>query len=72
MPFAGIGFFMIPVFLTLQYKTGDFVEKLKRVDWVGSFIFVASTTSFLIPVTWGVSSYRPLLACAYIYIYICN
>ncbi|KAI9866654.1 MAG: hypothetical protein M1813_001206 [Trichoglossum hirsutum] len=53
MPFAGIGFFMIPVFLTLQYKTGDFVEKLKRVDWVGSFIFVASTTSFLIPVTWG-------------------
>ena len=55
MPFAGIGFVMIPLFLSLQYKTGDFLEKLKRVDWLGSFIFIASTTSFLIPVTWGVS-----------------
>ena len=56
MPFAGLGFVMIPFFLSLKYKTGNFVEKLKRVDWLGSFIFIASTTSFLIPVTWGVSS----------------
>jgi hypothetical protein len=56
MPFAGIGFVMIPLFLSLKYKTGNFLEKLKRVDWLGSFIFIASTTSFLIPVTWGVSN----------------
>src|SRR5437868_5315072 len=53
MPFAGIAFTMIPLFLNLKYKTGGFMEKLRRVDWIGSFIFVASTTSFLIPVTWG-------------------
>ncbi|KAI9764988.1 MAG: hypothetical protein M1840_007910 [Geoglossum simile] len=53
MPFAGIAFVMIPLFLSLKYKTGNFLEKLKRVDWLGSFIFIGSTTSFLIPVTWG-------------------
>ncbi|KAL9020610.1 MAG: hypothetical protein Q9185_002196 [Variospora sp. 1 TL-2023] len=30
---------------------------LARVDWFGSFLFIASTTSFLIPVTWGGVSY---------------
>ena len=29
------------------------MAQLRRVDWIGSFIFVASTTSFLIPITWG-------------------
>lgn len=27
--------------------------KLSRVDWIGAFVFIASTTSILIPITWG-------------------
>lgn len=33
------------------------LEKFKKVDWLGSFLFIASLTSFLIPITW-VSSTR--------------
>lgn len=43
---------MIPLFLKLQYKPGNFMQKLKQIDWIGSFLFVASTTSTLIPITW--------------------
>ncbi|KZF26094.1 MFS general substrate transporter [Xylona heveae TC161] len=53
LPFAGISFIMIPLFLQLHYRTSSFFQKLKRVDWIGSVVFVASTTSFLIPITWG-------------------
>ncbi|KAF2143629.1 uncharacterized protein K452DRAFT_160324 [Aplosporella prunicola CBS 121167] len=53
IPFCVLGFVMIPLFLKLQYKPGNLMEKLKQIDWVGSFLFVASTTSFLIPITWG-------------------
>lgn len=28
-------------------------ERLYRVDWIGSLLFVGSTTSFLTPLTWG-------------------
>lgn len=44
---------MIAVFLKLNQKHGGFLAKLREVDWVGMVLFVASTTSFLIPVTWG-------------------
>lgn len=27
--------------------------KLRRVDWVGSVLFVGSVTAVLIPITWG-------------------
>ena len=44
---------LIPLFLNLNHRTTSFVEKLKRVDWVGSVLFVASMMSLLIPITWG-------------------
>ncbi|KAK8212143.1 major facilitator superfamily domain-containing protein [Phyllosticta capitalensis] len=53
VPFCAIGYVMIPLFLKLQYKPGNFMQKLKQIDWIGSFLFVASTTSTLIPITWG-------------------
>lgn len=52
LPFAGIAFVLIPIFLRLNRIPQNLRDQLKRVDWVGSFIFIASTTSFLIPVTW--------------------
>ena len=44
---------MVPLFLKLKIVPGSTLEKLKRVDWIGNFIFIASSTSFLIPLTWG-------------------
>ncbi|OCL11843.1 MFS general substrate transporter [Glonium stellatum] len=72
MPFVGIGVTMIILFLHLNYKTSSFLSKLRRVDWLGTVLFLASTTGFLIPITWGGvmypwSSWRtlvPLILCA--------
>lgn len=55
--FAAIG---IPVCLRLTPREGSALERLKHFDWFGSFIFVAATTSFLIPLTW-VSLYESRL-----------
>lgn len=33
------------------------MEKLRRVDWIGAILFTASTTSVLIPISWGGVSY---------------
>lgn len=53
LPFCAIGFVAVPVFMHLQHKTESFWEKLARVDWVGSVVFVGSVTAVLVPVTWG-------------------
>ncbi|PWW75666.1 MFS general substrate transporter [Tuber magnatum] len=53
LPFCVIGFALIPLFLNLNHRTTSFLEKLKRVDWVGSVLFVVSMMSLLIPITWG-------------------
>ncbi|KAL8872187.1 MAG: hypothetical protein Q9174_002140 [Haloplaca sp. 1 TL-2023] len=57
LPFIGIAFVLIPLFLKLAFKPSHWTAQLRRVDWFGSFIFIASTTSFLIPITWGGVSY---------------
>lgn len=44
---------MVPTFIKLNMVSDSIVEKLKRVDWLGNAIFIAATTSFLIPLTWG-------------------
>jgi hypothetical protein len=53
LPFIGISVVMIPLFLKLNFVPSSLASKLRRVDWVGTVMFVGSTTSFLIPVTWG-------------------
>ena len=44
---------MVPAFMKLNLIPGSIAQKLKRVDWLGNAIFIAATTSFLIPLTWG-------------------
>ena len=56
-PFCGIGFMTAPLVLRLHVERGSVKERLLSVDWVGGFLFVASTCSFLIGVTWGGSDY---------------
>jgi hypothetical protein len=53
LPFIGTGYPMVLLFLKLNIVPESIMEKLRRVDWMGSVVFVASTTSFLIPLTWG-------------------
>ncbi|PUU74404.1 major facilitator superfamily domain-containing protein [Tuber borchii] len=53
LPFCALGFVLIPLFLNLNHRTTSFLEKLGRVDWIGSVLFVGSTMSLLIPITWG-------------------
>lgn len=53
LPFIGIGAVMIPLFLRLRVVPESVAAKLRRVDWLGSVLFVGSMTSFLIPLTWG-------------------
>jgi hypothetical protein len=62
---------MITLFLSLNYKADSFLAKLRRVDWLGMVLFLASTTGFLIPITWGGVQYPwdswrtlvPLIVC---------
>ncbi len=44
---------MIAVFLKLHLDRSTIKQKLKRIDWAGTAWFMASTTSILIPVSWG-------------------
>ncbi|KAL6250391.1 hypothetical protein RBB50_002693 [Rhinocladiella similis] len=53
LPFIGIGVVMVPLFLRLNIIPQSIAAKLRRVDWVGTVVFVGSMTSFLIPLTWG-------------------
>lgn len=53
LPFIGVSYVLVPLFIRLKLAPSSLVEKLKRVDWTGSVLFVGSATSFLIPVTWG-------------------
>ncbi|KAL8687737.1 MAG: hypothetical protein Q9218_006178 [Villophora microphyllina] len=57
LPFIGVAFVFVPLFLRLAIKPSNLTAQLARVDWFGSFLFIASTTSFLIPITWGGVSY---------------
>jgi MFS family permease len=53
LPFLGLGLILITIFLKLNQRHGDFLAKLKQVDWTGMVLFLGSTTGFLIPITWG-------------------
>ena len=57
LPFTGAGLIMIPLFIRLGVPKSTFFRKLADIDWTGSVIFIASTTGFLIPLSWGGVSY---------------
>jgi len=52
-PFCGFGFVVVPLVVRLRMKRTSLREKLLRVDWVGSILFITSTTSFLIAISWA-------------------
>ena len=53
-PFCGLAFVLIPIFLRhAPLPATDLRSKFTRIDPLGSFLFVASLTTFLIPLSWG-------------------
>ncbi|KAL2829452.1 major facilitator superfamily domain-containing protein [Aspergillus cavernicola] len=52
-PFIGVGAVAIILFLKLNIIPSSLSEKLRQIDYIGTFIFVGSLSSFLIPLTWG-------------------
>ncbi|CAF9931189.1 MAG: hypothetical protein HETSPECPRED_007822 [Heterodermia speciosa] len=57
LPIIGVAFVFVPLFLKLNFKPSNLTSQLRRVDWLGSILFIGSTTSFLIPITWGGVTY---------------
>ncbi|KAK5113590.1 hypothetical protein LTR85_010819 [Meristemomyces frigidus] len=53
LPFIVASFAMVFVFIRLRNKPSTFAAKLRRADWVGSVVFIGSTTAVLVPLTWG-------------------
>ena len=53
VPFCGLGFLTIPFCLRLNHPSGHLGSKLLHFDWAGAILLTASTTSFLMPVSWG-------------------
>ena len=53
LPFCGLGFLTLPFCLRLQRPPGRLASGLRRFDWAGAVLLTASTTSFLMPVSWG-------------------
>ena len=53
LPIVAIGFVGIIAFLKLENRKRTLKQKLAEIDYVGSVIFLASSTSFLIAITWG-------------------
>lgn len=53
VPLCGIALLLIPLTLKVPYKAPQILRELKEVDWVGTVLFIASVTGFLIPISWG-------------------
>jgi len=51
----GIGGFFIAIFLRISqnHVYGSFADKVHKLDWVGTVLFLISITGFLIPISRG-------------------
>ncbi|OIW27919.1 MFS general substrate transporter [Coniochaeta ligniaria NRRL 30616] len=57
-PFCALGFIMVPLFVKLETEKSSFVSKLTRIDWIGAFLFIGGTASFLIGLSWAGIQYE--------------
>lgn len=53
-PICVFGFVFVPLFIKLKTETkSTLMSKLKRVDWMGAFLFVGGVTTLLIGISWA-------------------
>lgn len=59
-PFCALGLLAVPfAFRNLKLQNQPpLLTALRRIDWVGSFLFIAGVSSFLIGLTWGGVQYE--------------
>jgi MFS family permease len=57
LPFCGFGLVCVPWLVRLKRPDATLHEMLRKIDWLGGFIFICSSTSFLIAVCWGGTTY---------------
>ncbi|KAJ7889221.1 iron permease [Mycena leptocephala] len=53
LPICAVAATLVTIFLRLKKPNAPLLEKLKRIDWIGNLIIVASTTSVVIALTWA-------------------
>ncbi|KAL0575078.1 hypothetical protein V5O48_006881 [Marasmius crinis-equi] len=53
LPLAGFASFVTLLVMDLPTPPGTLAEKLKKLDWIGNTLVMASTTSVTIALTWG-------------------
>jgi MFS family permease len=53
IPIVAIGFVGVIAFLNLSARERTMTEKMSQIDYIGALIFVASSTAFLVPISWG-------------------
>ncbi|KAJ7167213.1 major facilitator superfamily domain-containing protein [Mycena crocata] len=53
LPICGLAATLVTIFLRLKTPKAPLREKLKRMDWIGNSLIVASTTSIVIALTWA-------------------
>ncbi|KAL3468696.1 major facilitator superfamily domain-containing protein [Aspergillus californicus] len=52
-PFIGIAALFVIFFFNLEPPHGSLKQKLAKFDYPGTVLFIASISSFLVPLTWG-------------------
>ncbi|TBU29033.1 major facilitator superfamily domain-containing protein [Dichomitus squalens] len=53
LPVCGLAFILVLTLLNLKNPPGTFLEKLAKIDWIGNFLIIASSSSCIIALTWG-------------------
>ncbi|RUP42864.1 hypothetical protein BC936DRAFT_137967 [Jimgerdemannia flammicorona] len=67
LPFGGAAFLILFFFLRLPYPKTSFMEKLKNIDYLGTFLVIAFATLFLLGLNFGGQTYpwtsAPVISC---------
>ncbi|RHZ83132.1 hypothetical protein Glove_99g40 [Diversispora epigaea] len=57
LPLGAISIPLILIFLNLPKPKGTFLDKLKRIDYLGTLLIVLATVSLLLALNWGGNEY---------------
>ncbi|KAG9294619.1 hypothetical protein G9A89_008098 [Geosiphon pyriformis] len=57
LPIGALAIGAVFFLLRLPQREGSFIEKLNRIDWLGTSILVLATVSLLLPLSWGGDRY---------------
>ncbi|KAI9505386.1 major facilitator superfamily domain-containing protein [Coemansia spiralis] len=57
LPVSGVVLIIVVLFLRLPYPRGPLLEKLKRIDVLGSLVLIGAVSMLLLALTWGGKSY---------------